>query len=145
MGPISRTMDKGNKIKRSFQVCLNSLLEMLSPKLGYNLGLPDKFRQKFRVALKEVLMVYRAARVEEDKAKPAHRRVLNRKVLWQEDAAKGLKLYNSAPGTKAAHIIRAVSNTTAIWVGNPLYRTSILPVVIPAQNCALVENLKSTP
>ena len=65
--------------------------------LGYNPDRIDKFRQKFRVALKEVLMVYRAARVEDDEAKPARRQVQNGKVLWREDAAKGLKLYNSAP------------------------------------------------
>jgi hypothetical protein len=65
--------------------------------LGYNPDRIDKFRQKFRVALKEVLMVYRAARVEDDEAKPARRQVQNEKALWREDAAKGLKLYNSAP------------------------------------------------
>jgi hypothetical protein len=65
--------------------------------LGYNPDRLDKFRQKFRVALKEVLMVYRAARVEDDEAKPARRQVQNGKVLWREEAAKGLKLYNSAP------------------------------------------------
>jgi hypothetical protein len=65
--------------------------------LGYNPDRLDKFRQKFRVALKEVLMVYRAARVEDDEAKPARRQVQSGKVLWREDAAKGLKLYNSAP------------------------------------------------
>ena len=65
--------------------------------LGYNPDRLDKFRQKFRVALKEVLMVYRAARVEDDEAKPARRQAQNGKVLWREDAAKGLKLYNSAP------------------------------------------------
>jgi hypothetical protein len=42
-------------------------------------------------------MVYRAARVEDDEAKPARRQVQNGKALWREDAAKGLKLYNSAP------------------------------------------------
>lgn len=65
--------------------------------LGYNPDRLDKFRQKFRVALKEVLMVYRAARVEDDEAKPARRQVQNGKVLWREEVAKGLKLYNSAP------------------------------------------------
>jgi len=64
---------------------------------GYNPDRLDKFRQKFRVALKEVLMVYRAARVEDDEAKPAHRKIQNGRVLWREEVAKGLKLYNSAP------------------------------------------------
>ncbi len=64
---------------------------------GYNPDRLDKFRQKFRVALKEVLMVYRAARVEDDEAKPARRKIQNGRVLWREEVAKGLKLYNSAP------------------------------------------------
>ena len=64
---------------------------------GYNPDRIDKFRQVFRVALKEVLTVYPAARVEDDAAKPAHRQVQNGKVLWREDVAKGLKLFHSAP------------------------------------------------
>jgi hypothetical protein len=64
---------------------------------GYNPDRIDKFRQVFRVALKEVLTVYPAARVEDDAAKPAHRQVQNGKLLWREDVAKGLKLFHSAP------------------------------------------------
>ena len=64
---------------------------------GYNPERLDKFRQVFRVALKEVLTVYSAARVRDDEAKPAHRKIQNGKMLWREDAAKGLKLFHSAP------------------------------------------------
>lgn len=64
---------------------------------GYNPDAMFKFRQKFRIALKEVLTVYRAARVEDDEAKPARRQLVNGKMVWREDAVKGLKLFNSAP------------------------------------------------
>jgi len=64
---------------------------------GYNPERIDKFRQVFRVALKEVLTVYRAARVEDDEAKPARRQVQGGRMLWREDVAKGLTLYNSPP------------------------------------------------
>jgi len=64
---------------------------------GYNPEHIRKFRQVFRVALKEVLTVYRAARVEDDEAKPARRQVQNGRVLWREETAKGLKLFHSAP------------------------------------------------
>lgn len=67
---------------------------------GYNPEHIRKFRQKFRVALKEVLMVYPAARVEDDEAKPARRQVQHGKMLWREEAAKGLKLFHSAPPIK---------------------------------------------
>ena len=64
---------------------------------GYNPEHIRKFRQKFRVALKEVLTVYLAARVEDDEAKPARRQVQHGKMLWREEAAKGLMLFHSAP------------------------------------------------
>lgn len=64
---------------------------------GYNPEHIRKFRQKFRVALKEVLTVYPAARVEDDEAKPARRQVQQGKMLWREEAAKGLMLFHSAP------------------------------------------------
>jgi len=64
---------------------------------GYNPEHVRKFRQVFRVALKEVLTVYPAARVEDDEAKPARRQVQDGRVLWREEVAKGLKLFHSAP------------------------------------------------
>ncbi len=64
---------------------------------GYNPERMYKFRQVFRVALKEVLMVYPAARVEDDEAKPARPQVKGEKMIWREEAVKGLKLFHSAP------------------------------------------------
>ncbi len=64
---------------------------------GYNPEHIRKFRQVFRVALKEVLMVYKAARVKDDEAGPARRELRNGKMLWREEATKGLKLFHSAP------------------------------------------------
>lgn len=64
---------------------------------GYNIEHMRKFRQVFRVALKEVLTVYPAARVEDDEAKPAQRQIINGEAVWREAAAKGLILHHSAP------------------------------------------------
>jgi hypothetical protein len=64
---------------------------------GYNPERLDKFRQVFRVALKEVMTVYKAARVEDDEAGPARRQFQNGKMLWREEVVKGLKLSHSAP------------------------------------------------
>jgi hypothetical protein len=64
---------------------------------GYNPERIDKFRQVFRVALKEVLTVYKSARVEDDEAGPARRQFQHGRMLWREEAAKGLKLLHSAP------------------------------------------------
>ncbi len=64
---------------------------------GYDIEHIRKFRQKFRVALKEVLTIYKAARVEDDEARPARRHFQNGRMLWREEAVKGLKLSHSAP------------------------------------------------
>lgn len=64
---------------------------------GYNPERLDKFRQVFREALGKVLAVYTAARVEDDEAGPARRHFRNGKMLWREEAVKGLKLFHSAP------------------------------------------------
>jgi hypothetical protein len=64
---------------------------------GYNIDNIRKFRQVFRVALKEVLTVYPAARVGDDEAKPARQQIVNGKAVWRESAAKGLTLFHSAP------------------------------------------------
>jgi hypothetical protein len=64
---------------------------------GYNPEHIRKFRQVFRVALKEVLMVYKAARVDDDEAGPARGHFQNGKMLWREKAVKGLTLFHSAP------------------------------------------------
>lgn len=64
---------------------------------GYNPEHIRKFRQVFRVALKEVLMVYKAARVDDDEAGPARRHFQGGKTLWREKAVRGLTLFHSAP------------------------------------------------
>jgi hypothetical protein len=64
---------------------------------GYNPDHLSKFRQVFRVALKEVLMIYKSARVEDDVAGPARRHIQSGKMIWREEAVKGLTLFHSAP------------------------------------------------
>ncbi len=65
---------------------------------GYDPERIDNFRRVFRVALKEVLMVYKAARVEDDdRTGPPRIHVQGGGYVWREKTAKGLTLYNSAP------------------------------------------------
>ena len=64
---------------------------------GYNPEYMSKFRQVFRVALKEVLTLYKAARVEEEDASPARIYFQGGRQEWREKPAKGLTLYNSPP------------------------------------------------
>lgn len=64
---------------------------------GYNLENMSGFRRSFRTALAEVLKVYRVARVEEEEATPVRRLAKDGEMLWREEPAKGLKLYNSPP------------------------------------------------
>lgn len=59
-----------------------------------------KFRQVFRVALKEVLSQYRAARVEDEEQRPPRLHAQGGrpvKTVWREQPARGLKLHNSPP------------------------------------------------
>ena len=59
-----------------------------------------KFRSVFRVALREVLTVYKAARVEdEERGRPRLYTQRNglAKAIWRERPATGLTLYNSPP------------------------------------------------
>ncbi len=64
---------------------------------GYNPEHMSKFRQVFRVALKEVLTVYRVARVDDDAPKPPRRYMQGGSILFREKPAKGLTFYNSPP------------------------------------------------
>jgi hypothetical protein len=64
---------------------------------GYNPEYMSKFRQVFRVALKEVLTLYKAARVEEEDASQARIYFQGGRQVWREKPAKGLTLYNSPP------------------------------------------------
>ena len=64
---------------------------------GYNPERMDKFRQTFRVALKQVLALYKGARITEEKRCPPTLRIEDGKHVWRERAAKGLTLHNSPP------------------------------------------------
>lgn len=68
-----------------------------------------KFRQVFRVALKEVLTQYRAARVEDEEQKPPRLYAQGSrpvKAVWRERPARGLKLYSSPPPVpRRLHVI----------------------------------------
>ena len=58
------------------------------------------FRADFRTALRQVIALYKAARIEDDKAKQPRRYLHAGKTLWREPIAKGLTLYNSPPPVK---------------------------------------------
>ena len=65
---------------------------------GYNSEHMYKFRQVFRVALKEVLTVYQGARIDDDDPKPP--RIYSTQtgsLVWREKPAKGLTLHHSPP------------------------------------------------
>ncbi len=64
---------------------------------GYNPERIDKFRQVFRVALKEVLTLYKAARIDDEDSKPPRLYSQGGASVWREKPAKGLTLYNSPP------------------------------------------------
>jgi hypothetical protein len=64
---------------------------------GYNPARMDKFRAVFRVALTEVLQVYKAARITQDERRPPRRVLQGGQQVWRERPAQGLTLYNSAP------------------------------------------------
>jgi hypothetical protein len=64
---------------------------------GYNPARIDKFRQVFRVALKEVLILYKAARIDDDDPRPPRLYSQGGRYVWREKPAKGLTLYNSPP------------------------------------------------
>lgn len=64
---------------------------------GYDPERIDNFRRVFRVALKEVLTVYRGARIEDDDTGRPRLYSQGGKPVWRERAAKGLLLHNSPP------------------------------------------------
>jgi hypothetical protein len=69
---------------------------------GYDPHRIDNFRRVFRVALKEVLTLYRAARVEEEDPSPPRLYSQGGGYVWREKPAKGLSLYNSPPPVRKA-------------------------------------------
>jgi hypothetical protein len=64
---------------------------------GYDPARVDNFRRVFRVALKEVLTVYRGARIEDEEPSAPRLYSQGGNVVWREKPAKGLTLYNSPP------------------------------------------------
>jgi Plasmid encoded RepA protein len=56
-----------------------------------------KFRANFKTALKQVLALYKTARIEEDERKPPRLFLQAGKPAWREQPAKGLTLHNSPP------------------------------------------------
>ena len=56
-----------------------------------------KFRSVFRVALKQVLTLYKGARITEDEQRPPTLVVEGGKAVWREPPAKGLTLHHSPP------------------------------------------------
>jgi hypothetical protein len=63
---------------------------------GYNRI--NNFRAAFRVALKEVLTLYRTAHMDDpDERKPARMHASDGQIVWREPPAKGLTLYHSPP------------------------------------------------
>jgi len=58
----------------------------------------DRFRQVFKVALKQVQLAYKSARISvDDFRKPARLYSQGGKRVWREEPAKGLTLYSSPP------------------------------------------------
>jgi len=73
---------------------------------GYNPARMDKFRAVFKVALKEVLTQYKAARITEDERRPPRLITQGGKQVWRERPAQGLTLYNSQPPVpRRLHVI----------------------------------------
>jgi Plasmid encoded RepA protein len=64
---------------------------------GYNPEHMTKFRQVFKVALKQVLALYQKARITEDERRPPSLFIQGGKSVWREPAAKGLTLHTSPP------------------------------------------------
>jgi hypothetical protein len=63
---------------------------------GYNRI--DNFRAAFKVALREVLTLYRAAKIDQhEDRKPARLHMQDYKLSFREPPARGLTLYNSPP------------------------------------------------
>lgn len=64
---------------------------------GYDPNRVDNFRRVFKVALREVLMLYKTARIEEDERQPPRLLSQGKRSVWRERPAKGLTLHNSPP------------------------------------------------
>jgi len=70
----------------------------LHAQFGQGYARTKKFREVFRVALKEVLTLYKTARIDDDQErKPARIYLQAGQLVRREPPAKGLTLYNSPP------------------------------------------------
>lgn len=63
---------------------------------GYQ-GRIRKFREAFKVALKQVLALYKDARITEDERRAPSLSIQGGNRIWREPPAKGLTLYHSPP------------------------------------------------
>ena len=80
---------------------------------GYDPERINKFRQVFRVALKQVLELYQSAHITEEERRPPTRLIQAGKMVWREPPAKGLTLHHSPPPVPRAQI------TSPIPCGKP--------------------------
>jgi hypothetical protein len=73
--------------------------QALQGQFGHSFVRVNKFREVFRVALHQVLKLYRTARLDLHEARNAPQLVAMGpgEVVWREEPAKGLTLYNSPP------------------------------------------------
>jgi hypothetical protein len=71
---------------------------------GYH-GRVRKFREAFKVALKQVLALYQAARITEDERHRPRLFLQGGQRVWREPPAKGLTLHNSPPPVSRRLII----------------------------------------
>jgi len=69
----------------------------LHEQFGQGYDTVKRFRESFRVALKQVLSVYSTARISDAAPKRAQRYSIQGQTFWREEPAPGLTLYNSPP------------------------------------------------
>lgn len=74
---------------------------------GYNPARMNKFRQVFKVALKQVLALYQSAHITEDERRRPTLFLQGGKPVWREPPAKGLTLRHSLP--PVPHRLKPVS------------------------------------
>jgi hypothetical protein len=67
--------------------------------VNYDIDRLDKFRAVFKVALRQVLTLYKTARIDlhEDRGRRSRSYSQGGKPVYREEPAKGLTLYNSPP------------------------------------------------
>ena len=86
---------------------------------GYNPKRIDKFRQVFRVALKEVLTLYKEARVDDEDPKSPRLYSQGGRNLWREPPARGLTLHHSSPPVRKLYLTSAAKKDEAAVILGP--------------------------